>query len=88
MRLPVIADRLRELADEKDLPELRELADEIRRRPTGPYAPRQSQKMTPELAKDIRTMARTYPDMSQAAIAQLFSVNPGRVSEALRGKRQ
>lgn len=50
-------------------------------------APRTSTPMTAELAQKLRTFALANPSKTQAEIAHLFRVNPGRVSEALRGKR-
>jgi hypothetical protein len=87
MRIPDIQARLRDLAYMHSLPELDRLADELRRRAPGARAPVASATMTPELAKAIRAYARAHPGVSQATIAQFFRVNPGRVSEALRGKR-
>jgi hypothetical protein len=87
MRLPEIADRLRELALDHGLPELDELAGEIRRRPVRNRAPVSSNRMTPTLRAAIRAMKSANPTMAQVAIARHFNVNPGRVSEAIRGKR-
>jgi hypothetical protein len=87
MRLPEVAARLRELATELGCGELSELANEIARRPRGQRAPITSVPMTDKLRAKIRAIKEAEPDLSQAEIARRFDVNPGRVSEALRGKR-
>lgn len=51
MRLPEVATRLRELAQELNCDELSDLADEIARRPSGQRAPIASATMTDELKK-------------------------------------
>ena len=86
MRIPEIADRLREVAAEKGLPELAGLADELRRRPAQ-RAPARSRPMSDELAADIRWWAAKYPELSQADIAKALGCNQGRISEVLKGKR-
>jgi hypothetical protein len=93
MRIPEIADRVREIAEQiqGDHPiesgELLELADEMRRRPSGPKAPASSTPMTRELALEIREYAEEHSGLSQQTIAEAFNVNHGRVSEAIKGKR-
>jgi hypothetical protein len=87
MRIPEIAERLRDLAAERGLPELTGLADELRRRPSGDRAPRRSQRMTDALAEQLRACWEANPHLSQAEIGRIHNVNPGRVSEAVRGKR-
>lgn len=87
MRLPEVAVRLRELADELECEELNELADEISRRPSGPRAPRMSRPVTDALRDEIRQMKAENPHFSHAEIGRRLNVNPGRVSETLRGKR-
>ena len=88
MTLPEVAARLRELAIELDCPELEELVDEIRRRPAGPRAPVTSQSMTPALERQVKAMKAADPDLSHAEIGRRLNINPGRVSETLRGKRR
>lgn len=91
MKIPDVVKRLREIAETiqgahpAESGELMELAEELRRRPSGPRAPVSSTPMTPELAEEIREFAEQNPDMSHQAIAEVFNVNHGRVSEALRG---
>ena len=87
MTIPEIRERLLQLADEHDIGELRHLARNLRRRPAVRKADTQSQPMTPLLAMAIRTYVYRHPEKTQAAIAAAFNVNPGRISEALRGKR-
>jgi hypothetical protein len=86
MRIPEIADRLRDLAAERGLPELAGLADELRRRPAQ-RGPRSARPMSEQLADEIRAFKREHPGMSQVAISRRFNVNQGRISEALKGKR-
>jgi hypothetical protein len=87
MTIPEICDRLRVLAAHYALPELDDLADELRRRPAGSRAPATSTPMTPALAALIRAHSMSHPSKSQVQVARHFGVNPGRVSEALHGKR-
>lgn len=87
MRLPEVATRLRELATQLDCGELSELADEIARRPSAQRAPRSSAPMTDLLRAQIRAMKAAEPDLSHAEIGRRLNLNPGRVSETLRGKR-
>jgi hypothetical protein len=87
MRLPEVAIRLRELAAELNCDELNDLADEIGRRPSGQRAANSSAAMTDSLKEQIRAMKAAEPHPSQAEIGRRLNVNPGRVSETLRGKR-
>jgi hypothetical protein len=87
LRLPEVATRLRELAAELNCSELSDLADEISRRPSGQRAARTSVPMTDSLRERIRTMKAAEPHLSKAEIGKRLNVNPGRVSEALKGKR-
>lgn len=87
MRLPDIANRLRELADSIPYPELNDLADQIGRRAIGTRAPVTSVKMTDEIRDEIHRIHKENPKLSQHEIARRVGVNPGRVSETLHGKR-
>ena len=90
MRIPEIQKRMTVLAEEMQnlAREMVDLADELKRRkPVKPRAKPSSRKMTPELAQEIRDTAKGFPKMSHAMIAVIHNVNPGRVSEALAGKR-
>lgn len=88
MRLPEVADRLRVLAKELDCDELDALADEIARRPSGQRAPKTSRKMTDKVRQEIIEIHKKNPNLSQAQIGLKVNVNPGRVSETLKGKRR
>lgn len=88
MKIPEIRDRLNELSSTHSIPELALLADELMRRKAKKKAPVSSAPMTPKLAAAIRAFAAAHPDFSQTRIAEIFKVNPGRVSEAINGKRR
>ena len=99
MRLPEIRDELHLLATNADIrgmsidpKHLHYLADQITRRPSLSRAKATSQKMTPALKKRIRRFhlwkIQNDPSWSQHKTAVRFNVNPGRVSEAINGKRQ
>lgn len=45
-----------------------------------------SKTMTAKLAREIRAHARAHPTASHQQIANVFGVNPGRVSEAIARK--
>lgn len=89
MRVPEVRARLYELSVVYQLPELHDLAEHLRRRTTadGRAVRKVSDPVTPALAKAVRAYAAAYPDMPQHAIAVVFRLNQGRVSEILRGKR-
>ena len=87
MKLPEIATRLRQLALELNCGELKALAEEIPRRPAGPRAPATSAPMTEALRRQIKAMKEANPLLPQAEIGKRLNVNPGRVSETLKGKR-
>jgi hypothetical protein len=87
MRLPEVAARLRELARELDCDELSDLADEIGRRPIRQRAPSTSAPITEAVRAQIKAMKAAEPHLSQHEIAKRLNLNPGRVSETLRGKR-
>jgi hypothetical protein len=91
MRLPEVADALLKVAEDKRMPpDLRDriikLTGEMKRR-SGPRRPVQSATVTPALMDEIREYHRVNRHMTQSAIARHFNVNPGRVSEAINGKR-
>lgn len=87
MRVPEVADRLRVLAAGENLPELAVLADHLRRRRPVRKAKPVSAPMTEELRDGIRAYAKANPTLTYAAIAGVYRVNIGRISEALRGFR-
>jgi hypothetical protein len=88
MRVSEVQARLRHLAGIHDIAELRRLADELDRRKPIKVAARSSTPMTDRLRKEIRTYSKANPNAPQTDIARHFNVNPGRVSEALRGVRK
>lgn len=100
MTIPVIRERVLEIAKMlRGFPELTAsslseaaielelLAEEMRRRPPVTRSRAKSTRMTPEVIEAIKRYAAAFPDKSQVEIARAFNVNPGRVSEALAGKR-
>lgn len=66
---------------------VRALANDLHRESPVRKTPPAAAKMTPELADRIRRYAEARPRLSQLAIAVVFRVNQGRVSEAMNGKR-
>lgn len=58
----------------------------VRRSPRRKVAPK-SPTMTPDMAQAIRDYAARFPQATQMEIATTFSVNAGRVSEALAHRR-
>ena len=66
MLIPEVATRLRQLAEQLNCPELSELADELRRRPSGQKAPTSSDPRTPAMARKIRALKKAQPDLSQS----------------------
>lgn len=85
--IPEIRERLLELAEEHDLPELADLAEETRRRFHGRQARRKAFAITPELKAEVRAYARSHPDIHLRKIGQRYKIDQGRVSEILFGKR-
>lgn len=90
--LPIIRERLEELAtdlDREHLPELaarlRALSEATKRRPAVTRHSASSRTLTPQLAAQIRAYQHEHPERTQQEIANRFRVNPGRVSEALHG---
>lgn len=87
MTIPEIRDRLFELADELDCPELIRLAEATRRRAPVRKAPVKSRPISRAVKVAIAAYAAAHPDAHLQAIADVFKVNHGRVSETLAGKR-
>lgn len=85
--IPQIRERLFELADELDCPELIRLAEETRRRPPVRKGPVKSRPINRQVRVAIVAYAAAHPDAHGQEIAAVFKVNHGRVSEALGGKR-
>jgi hypothetical protein len=88
MRIPDVQDRLMELADEHNMPELRELAVHLFRRKAVMKGRTFSKRMTDYLKEQIVLFHKANPSLNQLDIAKHFGVNPGRVSEAIAGKRE
>ncbi len=88
MRVSEVQARLRALAGIHGIVELGRLANELDRRKPVKRAATTSAPMTEKLRAEIRAYASKNPDLSQVDIAHRFNVNPGRVSEALRGVRR
>ena len=84
--IPALRERLRDLAAQHNLPELNDIADQMYRRAHTRRAPTRSPKLTPKMAQDIRDYKAANPTAHQQDIAEVFSVNHGRVSEALEGQ--
>jgi hypothetical protein len=84
--IPELRSRIREIAEEHGIHELRDIADEMYRQPPVSKAAPKSKALTPRLAAEIRVFARKNPGLHQRDIAAHFDVNPGRVSEALNGR--
>ena len=83
-----IADYLDEFGDlEVTVAELRQIAEETKRRFGGRKARKKYPKLTHALAKKIRLYADQHPNDSYSEIATAMGVNPGRVSEAMIGFR-
>lgn len=88
--MPTIPEHRAELyalATRHNLPRLAAIADDLKRRRPPSLAPKTSSPMTPEIAAEIRAFKHANPHLSHVAIGAIFNVNPGRVSEAIRGKR-
>lgn len=74
-------------ADQYNDPEIGELAELTRRRRRLPPKKAKAQRITPELAEEIREYAEAHPDLPQREIGRYFNVDQGRVNEALNGQR-
>lgn len=94
MTVPEVREALFELAQELEglqhyaqANKLKSLSNQLKRRPVIRKTRVKSRPSTTAMRSMIRDYARENLGMSQAEIATHFYVNPGRVSEALRGKR-
>lgn len=85
--IPVIRQRLYELAVETGIEELRELADASHRNPSVRKSPRRLPKLTDEVKAQIHKLANDHPDMPMRDIARATNTDQGRVSEVLNGLR-
>ena len=87
MKIPEVRKELRLLAIQLNEPRLNELANELTRRPYVRKAVVKSPKMTKEMETSIKAFADRQRHLSFVEIARYYNINPGRVSEALAGKR-
>lgn len=85
--IPEIRERLYELAGELGCAELRDLADETKRRPPVKRAPCAARGITPALARRVRAYVAAHPRKPNREIGAHFGIDGGRVSEILAGKR-
>ena len=81
--IPELRERLRDLADGLGIDELHDIADELYRNSPVNRAANKSDKLTPDLAEEIRNYVAKNPKLHQRDVAHRHNVNPGRVSEAL-----
>jgi|688.fasta_scaffold1251692_2 hypothetical protein len=93
MRLPQVKDALIALSGEPHCPSdiakrLRKLALEIPRRKPYSRGPAKSAPITAALRQKIRDFYFSNPGLTQLEVGRKFNVNPGRVSEAIRGFRK
>ena len=87
MKIPEVREELHKIAKDFSIPRLHQLADELVRRPVARRAKPQSVRVTDKLEDSIRAFARRQPHLSYVEIARYYNVNPGRVSEAVSGRR-
>jgi hypothetical protein len=86
--IPKIRIRLHEIAEERGIPELAELAEATKRRPPVRKAPTVSARITPALSDAVRAYCAAFPHLPEHEVSRFFQLNQGRVSEILRGKRK
>lgn len=90
-KLTEIADKMRQSTDLDIVfmaTEIDQAVKDLFRRSAPRKAPAKLSPLTEEEKARIRTMAWANPGMSQLDIANEIGTNPGRVSEALNGKRR
>ena len=98
--IPANQEKLHALADALLLPvlfpmtnedigrQIRLIANDLSRRPAATKSKPKSRHCTPALKAQMRDYHYAHPDLSLQEIADLFGVNPARVSEAISGKRK
>ena len=86
LTIPQIRERLFELAIYHNNPELADLARATYRR-SYKRAPSTRSGLDRKLKASIRAFVKENPETAFQDVANIFGVNPGRVSEALHGKR-
>mgnify|MGYP003660610708 CR=1 FL=1 len=69
------------------MPELRQIADGMKRRFFGRVAATSAQPITLPLIKRVRRYCKTYPTTAQRVVARLYGIDQGRVNEILHGFR-
>ncbi len=94
MRIPEVRNSLAvlsiKLANAKMPEEAKEclfLMEQLKRRPPTRVAKPKSRPFTPEVAAEIVAIHEANPDMTYPEIAAKVKVNPGRVTDAIKGKR-
>lgn len=94
MRIPEVRKEMRNMADDLDEEglldtgeRLRELADELVRRPQHRRREHVCRPVTPEVKADVIRLRETT-NISQYEIAKKLNINTGRVSEILHGFRE
>lgn len=85
--IPQIRERLYVLAEQWDLPELAQLADQTRRVHIKLRAPAEAKPIDAVLKARILRFYCKNPRAQINYIAEKFGVNQGRVSEIIGGKR-
>jgi len=88
MTIPEIRKRLHELAVSAGIRELADLAEATRRRRCVRVAPVKGRRLTELERAEIRRLVWAHPHLHLHDIAGQYGVNPGRISETIRGKRQ
>ncbi|TCP36525.1 hypothetical protein [Sphingomonas sp. BK235] len=88
MRIPEIRDRMHELADEHGIPELHQLADETRRRSPLRRVRARWPRLTEHQKVAVREAFVSNPHLGVRELADRFHTSIGRISEAIRGKRE
>lgn len=88
MTIPEIRERMKALADEHGIPELRDLAEETRRRPPIRRAPPRWPRLTEDRKAAVRVAFTDNPTWGVRELADSFNTSIGRVSEAIRGYRR
>ena len=84
LSIPQARALLHDLANQHGIQDLHDIANALyRRNIKGKRAPVTSTKVTPALVADIRSHVRQHPNDSNQKIANLFNVNPGRITDAL-----
>jgi len=86
LTIPQIRERLHELAVIHGIPELSSLATATIRR-SYKRAPSTRSGLDRKLKASIRAFVKENPETAFQDVANIFGVNPGRVSEAVHGKR-